>query len=62
MSVGHNRSADGEAYALRLAKQRHKNERCKNGALEEDRNGQGAAFQPAATLALFRIAIHQACA
>jgi hypothetical protein len=62
MPVRHNGSGDGEADTLRFAEQRHKDERGKNGALQENGNGQGAAFHTALTRALFGIAIHEASA
>jgi hypothetical protein len=51
---------DGEADALRLAEQRHKNEHGENRALQKNRNGQGAALHAALTRELFGIAVHQA--
>src|SRR5258708_3453576 len=59
-AVRHNGSDDGETYSLRFSEQRHKKERCQDCALQENRNGQGTALDPAFAHALFGIAVHQA--
>jgi len=60
MSVGHDGSDDGEADALRFAKQRDKNERGENRALQKNGNGQRAALHAAFARELLRITVDQA--
>ena len=50
------------AMRLRFAKERHEDERSKNGALQRDGNRQGAAANASSASALFGIAIHKTTA
>jgi hypothetical protein len=62
MPVRHHRRDDGEAYALRFAKQRHKDKCRKNRTLQKNGNGQRAPLHQAFAGALFHIAVHKASA
>jgi hypothetical protein len=62
MPVGHHRSDDVEADALRFAEQGHEDEHSKNCALQENGNGQGAALHAALTRELLGVTVHQASA
>ena len=62
MTEGRNWRYIGEGDALRLAEERHEDERGENGALHCDGNCQGAAPNTSLASALFGVAIHEAAA
>jgi hypothetical protein len=62
MTEGRNWCYIGEGDALRLAEERHEDERAENGALRCDRNCQGPAPNASLAAALFGVAIHEAAA
>src|SRR6266850_4459085 len=57
--IGRKGSYVGEGDALRLAKERHEDERSENGALNSDRNCQGAAANASLAPALLGVAINE---
>jgi hypothetical protein len=58
--IRRNRSRVGKGDALRLAKERHKNKRGKNCALQRDRQNQCAAAHSSFSAALLRVAFDKA--